>query len=64
MALLTLLISAGVLLTIFSLGAGVLSMARGGSFDAEHSTQLMLFRVVSQGITLLLLMIALYVLNT
>lgn len=64
MAFLTLLISFGLLLTVFSLGLGVFSMARGGSFDAEHATQLMLFRVASQGITLLLLVIALYVLNS
>ena len=64
MALLTLLISFGLVTTVLSLGLGVISMARGGSFDDQHATQFMVARVASQGITFVLLLIALYVVNS
>jgi hypothetical protein len=61
MALLTLLISIGLFATVLSLGFGLVSMARGGNFDDQHATQLMFARVASQGITVVMLLIALYV---
>jgi hypothetical protein len=64
MQLLTLLISIGLFTTALALGIGVFSMARGGSFDDQHATQLMFARVASQAITLVLLLIALYLVNS
>lgn len=63
MALLTLLISIGLFTTIVSLGLGIASMVRGGSFDDQHATHFMIGRVASQGITFIMLLIALYVAN-
>lgn len=48
------------LATIVTLGMGIFSMARGGQYDREHGTQLMGWRVGLQGVTLLLLAIALF----
>jgi len=39
-------------------------MAQGGEFDKRHGSQLMFARVGMQGITLLLLFIALFLANT
>jgi hypothetical protein len=64
MALLTLVIFIGLFVTVLSLGFGVASMARGGSFDDQHATQLMFARVISQAITVIMLLIALYVANS
>lgn len=63
MELTTLLVSAGLLLTLVALVAGLMSMAQGGEYDKQHSTQLMLARVGSQGITFFLLLVALYLMN-
>jgi hypothetical protein len=59
MNLLVILIVLALAATIASLGAGIASMMKGGEFDQAHSTQLMALRVGSQGVTLLLLFIAL-----
>jgi len=50
--------------TIVVLFTGLGSMGRGGEFDEKHGTQFMFARVVLQGLTLLLLFIALYLANT
>ena len=63
MTLLTILISVGLLMTLVSLGLGVASMAQGGQFDQAHSTELMFARVGSQAITLVLLLVALFVMH-
>jgi hypothetical protein len=63
MSLLSLLIVLALLATIGALGAGITSMVRGGEFDREHSTQLMLARVGFQGVALVLLLVALYTAN-
>ena len=55
MVLLKILIVVAIIATVFSLGAGVVSMGRGGDFDEQHSTQLMFARVGCQALTLLLL---------
>jgi hypothetical protein len=38
-------------------------MAHGGEFDREHSTQLMFARVGMQGVTVLLLLLAIFLAN-
>ncbi|UCE88341.1 MAG: HIG1 domain-containing protein [Pseudomonadota bacterium] len=58
MTLLTTLLIIALLLTIASLAWGVGSMAHGGTFDREHSTQLMSARLVTQGLTIVLLLLA------
>ncbi|OGT80073.1 MAG: hypothetical protein A3H91_16860 [Gammaproteobacteria bacterium RIFCSPLOWO2_02_FULL_61_13] len=63
MALLTVVILIGLVATVLSLGFGVASMARGGSYDEQHATQFMFARVASQAITVVMLLIALYVVN-
>ncbi len=60
MTVLTILIILAALATIVTLIMGIGSMASSGEFDQKHSTQLMSLRVGLQGLTLLLLLIALY----
>lgn len=57
---LTVIIVIGVLATAGALFTGVISMVRGGPFDQAHSYQLMFARVALQGVTLLCLLTALY----
>jgi len=64
MSILTMVIILALLLTIAILLTGLGSMAQGGEFDKQHGTQLMFARVGMQGLTLLLLFIALYLANT
>lgn len=59
--LLTLLIVMALIATVVSLGWGVGSMGRGGTYDAQHSEQLMNYRVASQGVAVALLLIALLI---
>ncbi len=63
MNLLSILIVFALLLTIAVLGTGIWSMAHGGEFDRKHSTQLMFARVGMQGVTFLLLLLAIYLAN-
>ena len=51
------------LATVGALGIGVMSMARGGDFDQQHSDQYMVARVVLQGVAVVFIFIALYVIN-
>ena len=64
MSILTAVILLALVLTIVVLFTGLGAMGSGGEFDEKHSTQLMFARVVLQGITLLLLLLALYLANT
>ena len=64
MNLLTIVIIAALVITAGVLIIGVGSMALGGEFDEKHGTQLMFARVGMQGITLILLLVALYLANT
>ncbi len=48
--------------TVVALGTGIISMARGGEFDHQHSEQFMISRVVFQGVALVALLLALYLL--
>jgi len=55
------LVILAMLATMITLGMGIVSMARGGEYDREHSAQLMGWRVGLQGLTLVLLAVALIV---
>ena len=63
MSLLSFLIILALLATVGALGAGVVSMMRGGEYDRKHSTRFMAARVGFQGAALLLLLFALYFAN-
>ena len=60
MDVLTTMLVLAVIATVVVLGMGIVSMARGGDYDREHSARLMSWRVGLQGITLLLLAAALF----
>lgn len=60
MSILTFVIILALVLTIAVLATGIGSMAHGGEFDRKHGTQLMFTRVGMQGLTLILLLVALY----
>ena len=64
MELLSILIIAALLATVAALGAGVVSMAKGGNFDREHSAQLMASRVGFQGLAVILMIFALLLANS
>ena len=61
MNVLTVLIFLAVAATVVSLLLGIYSMERGGEYDRDHSTRYMMMRVGFQGLTLLLLVIALFI---
>ena len=63
MNFLNIVIVAALLMTVGLIGTGIWSMAHGGEFDEKHSTQLMFARVGMQGITFLLLLIAIFLAN-
>jgi len=60
MNILNMLIVVALLMTVAVIGTGIWSMAHGGEFDEKHSSQLMVARVGMQGITVLLLLFAVY----
>ena len=60
MTLLTVIIVVAMLATAGALVGGIASMAHGGEYDRRHSYQFMFARVGLQGLTLVLLLIALY----
>ena len=60
MDILTMVIIMALILTVGLVGTGIWSMAHGGEFDEKHSTQLMIARVGAQGLTILLLLYAVY----
>ncbi len=47
-------------MTVAVVDTGIRSMAHGGEFDEKHSSQLMVARVGMQGITVLLLLLAVF----
>ena len=63
MDILNVVIVAALLMTVGLIGTGIWSMAHGGDFDQKHSTQLMFARVGMQGITFLLLLLAIFLAN-
>lgn len=60
---LTIVIILALILTVIVLFTGLVSMGHGGKFDEKHGTQFMFARVGLQGLTLLLLLFALYLVN-
>ncbi|MEF8714839.1 MAG: twin transmembrane helix small protein [Accumulibacter sp.] len=60
MKILTVLIFLAMAATVVSLALGFYSMERGGEYDRVHSTRYMVMRVAFQGLTLALLVSALY----
>ncbi len=63
MSLLSFMIILALLATVGALGAGIVSMVRGGEYDREHGTQLMAARVGFQSAAVVLMLVALYVAN-
>ena len=63
MSLLTLLIMLALAATVCALGAGIVSMMRGGEYDRRHGTQLMFARVGFQAIAFVLLLAAVFAIN-
>ncbi len=63
MSLLSFMIILALLATVGALGAGIVSMVRGGEYDREHGTQLMAARVGFQSVAVVLMLVALYVAN-
>ena len=60
MDLLTIVILLALGATAVSLVLGITSMERGGQYDQEHGTRYMAMRVGFQGLTLVLLLLALF----
>jgi len=60
MTIMTALIVTALVATIATLVTGVVSMAHGGRFDRRHSHQIMFARVGLQGVTLVVLLIAVW----
>ncbi len=60
MNLLTVLIIFALIATIVSLAAGLRSMGKGGNYDIQHADEFMSARIISQGIALLLLIVAVF----
>jgi hypothetical protein len=60
MNLLTIVIVLAMLATAVMLVLGIRSMGHGGEYDEKHEVQFMFARVGLQGVTLLLLLLALY----
>lgn len=60
MDLLTIVILLALGATAVSLVLGIIAMERGGEYDREHSTRYMAMRVGFQGLTLALLLVALF----
>ena len=51
------LIPVGLGATLVILGLGIYSLAKGGTFAKENSNKLMRFRVIAQGVTIVLMLI-------
>ncbi len=60
MSLLTLTVVLALVATIATLAWGVGSMAMGGSYDKEHSEQLMFTRIGIQTFAFVMLIVAVY----
>jgi len=60
MSLLTLMILLALVATVVTLAWGLGSMATGGSYDREHSEQLMFLRIGVQAFAFVMLLVAAY----
>ena len=63
MSMLSIVVVIGLIATICALGAGVVSMVRGGEFDHRHGSELMVARVGFQGVAVMAILIALFLLH-
>lgn len=52
------LLAVALLMTLGVLFTGLISMARGGEFNRKHGNRLMRWRVICQGVAVLLLLLA------
>ena len=64
MSVVNVLVIAALIATLLVLWLGLRSMARGGSYDAEHAEKFMWERVGLQALVVLLLLAAVFMLNT
>ena len=60
MSLLTITVVLALIATIATLGWGLGSMVKGGSYDKEHSEKLMFTRIAIQTFAFVMLLLALY----
>jgi hypothetical protein len=60
MSLLTITVVLALIATIITLGWGLGSMSVGGSYDKEHSEQLMFLRIGIQVFAFVMLLVAVY----
>ena len=63
MSIPSVLIICALIATVVVLGLGLRSMARGGKYDQEHAEKFMWERVALQGLVIVLLLAAAYLLN-
>ena len=64
MSVVTVLVIAALIATLLVLWLGLRSMARGGKYDVEHAEKFMWERVGLQALTVVLLLAAVYLLNS
>lgn len=64
MSVANVLVIAALIATLVVLGLGLRSMARGGTYDAEHAEKFMWERVALQALVVVLLLAAAVLLNT
>lgn len=63
MNIVNLLVIIALLATIVTLGLGLRSMARGGTYDLEHSEKFMWERIALQALVIVLLVAAAFMIN-
>jgi len=63
MNVVSVLIIAALVATVVVLGLGLRSMARGGAYDRDHAEKFMWERVALQGLVIVLLIAAAFLLN-
>jgi len=64
MSIANVLVIAALIATVVILAMGLRSMARGGTYDKEHAEKFMWERVALQGLVVVLLLAAAFLLNT
>lgn len=64
MSIANVLVIAALIATVVVLAMGLRSMARGGGYDKEHAEKFMWERVALQGLVVVLLLAAAFLLNT
>lgn len=64
MSIVSVLVIAALIATVVVLSLGLRSMARGGTYDKAHAEKFMWERVALQGLVVVLLLAAAFLLNT